>query len=78
MPTLSISASEDGLSTPEKIDASRENLPPDTTFTVIEGASHSSFGDYGAQPGDGVPTLRDDEARQQISAAMLEFLDSLP
>ncbi|WP_084129981.1 alpha/beta hydrolase [Demequina sp. NBRC 110055] len=78
VPVLSISASEDGLSTPDKIEASRADLPEDTVFTVIEGASHASFGDYGVQPGDGTPTLGDDEARAQISTAMLDFLATLP
>ena len=78
VPVLSISASADGLSTPAKIEGSRADLPADTTFTVIEGASHASFGDYGVQPGDGTPSLGDDEARAQISAAMLAFLDALP
>lgn len=78
VPVLSISASEDGLSTPAKIEASRADLPDDTTFTQIEGASHASFGDYSVQPGDGVPSLSPDEARTQISAAMVDFLASLP
>ncbi|WP_084100469.1 alpha/beta hydrolase [Demequina sp. NBRC 110051] len=78
VPVLSISASEDGLSTPAKIEASRADLPTDATFTVIDGASHASFGDYGVQPGDGTPTLDDDEARTQISEAMLDFLAALP
>lgn len=74
---LSVSASEDGLATPETIEASRSDLPPGTTFTVVEGASHASFGDYGPQPGDGTPTIEADDARAQISAASLAFLSAL-
>ncbi|WP_430867006.1 alpha/beta hydrolase [Demequina aurantiaca] len=73
----SISGSQDGLSTPAKIDASRANLPADATFTQIEGANHAQFGAYGPQPGDGVATISNDDARQQISAAALAFVDSL-
>ena len=73
----SVSGSEDGLSTPEEIDASRADLPADATFTEIEGASHASFGDYGPQRGDGTPTISHDDARSQISAASLAFVDSL-
>ena len=51
---LSISGSADGLTTPADIEASKANLPPTTTYVVIEGASHSTFGDYGDQPGDGI------------------------
>ncbi|MDN4477102.1 alpha/beta hydrolase [Demequina sp. SYSU T00039] len=73
----SISGSEDGLSTPEAIEQSRSMLPAGSSFTVIEGAVHAQFGDYGPQAGDGTATLSDDEAREQISAAALAFVDSL-
>lgn len=76
-PVLSISASNDGLATPEKINASKTDLPPDTTFTVIEGAVHANFGDYGPQSGDGQPTISADAARKQIAAASLAFVQSL-
>lgn len=74
---LSVSGSLDGLATPSDIDASRANLPPTATFTVIEGAVHAYFGDYGPQPGDGIPTISHDDARAQISAASVEFVDGL-
>ncbi|WP_036315832.1 alpha/beta hydrolase [Microbacterium sp. B24] len=59
LPTLSLAGSEDGLSTPQKIADARHNLPGDAVIVTIPGASHASFGDYGAQPGDGTPTARD-------------------
>lgn len=74
---LSISGSQDGLSTPADIDASRADLPADTAFEVIEGGSHAQFGDYGAQPGDGTPTISADQARAEISAATLAFVERL-
>lgn len=77
MPVLSISGSNDGLSTPEEIDASRDLLPPGTRFTEIEGATHASFGDYGRQAGDGFPSIPPEEARTRISGASMDFLDSL-
>ncbi|MGO4102580.1 alpha/beta hydrolase [Leifsonia sp. YAF41] len=73
---LSISGSNDGLATPEKIDASRELLPEDTTFTVINGGIHAYFGDYGPQAGDGQPTITRDAARTEITDATLAFVDS--
>ncbi|MDN4476200.1 alpha/beta hydrolase [Demequina sp. SYSU T00192] len=72
----SVSASEDGLATPADIDASRADLPGDAVFTEVEGAVHAQFGSYGAQPGDGVPTISDDEARDAIVAASLALLDA--
>lgn len=73
----SVSGSRDGLSTPAKIDASRADLPADATFTVVEGAVHAYFGDYGVQPGDGTPTISHDEARDQISSASVAFVGGL-
>jgi dienelactone hydrolase len=70
---LSVSGTNDGLATPADIEASKANLPADARFTAIDGAVHSFFGDYGPQPGDGVPTISHDEARTQISNASVEF-----
>ena len=59
---LSISGTEDGLATPEKIDESAATLPTDTEFLVLEGVSHAQFGAYGPQAGDGTPEVSDDVA----------------
>lgn len=67
---LSISGSEDGLSTPAKIYAAKHLLPASTTFTEIEGLNHAGFGDYGFQPGDGVSTLTDAQERTAITDAL--------
>ncbi len=74
---LSVSGSADGLSTPAKIEASKADLPASTTYVAIDGASHATFGDYGAQPGDGTPS--GDRAAQQaeIAKATRTFLASL-
>lgn len=71
----SISGSQDGLSTPADIEESRRNLPADATFTIVDGACHAQFGDYGPQPGDGTPTITNDQARGQISAAAVKFVN---
>ncbi|PFG42016.1 alpha/beta hydrolase family protein [Isoptericola jiangsuensis] len=76
-PVASVSGSQDGLSTPAKVEASRADLPPDATFTVVDGAVHAFFGDYGPQPGDGSPTIPHDDARAQISAATVAFVDEV-
>jgi dienelactone hydrolase len=73
----SVSGSQDGLSTPAKIAASRANLPARSTFTAVDGAVHAFFGDYGPQPGDGIPEISHDEARARISEASVRFVDSL-
>jgi pimeloyl-ACP methyl ester carboxylesterase len=73
---LSISGSEDGLATPADIEDSRLNLPQDSEFEVIDGAVHAFFGDYGLQPGDGIPTIDHDEARSQIAKLSLDFVSA--
>jgi len=74
---LSISGSEDGLSTPEKIDAARDLLPADAEMVEIEGASHASFGDYGPQAGDGTPTIADDEMHAEVADRLNPFMAEL-
>lgn len=74
---LSVSASNDGLARPVDVDAAKPLLPSDTTYTVIPGAVHAFFADYGPQPGDGTPTVSHDKAREQIAAATLDFVRSL-
>ena len=75
---LSLSGTKDGLSTPEKIQASRELLPVDTEFIAVQGGVHAFFADYGAQPGDGEPGISRGAAQQQIGAATVSFLGLLP
>lgn len=74
---LSISGSNDGLTTPDKISASKALLPPDTGFATVEGGVHAFFGDYGEQPGDGEPGISRQEAQQQIAAESIRFMDRL-
>ncbi len=75
---LSLAGSEDGLSTPKKIADARHLLPADAEMVEIEGASHASFGDYGPQPGDGTPTISDDDMRAEVTDVVGAFAASLP
>jgi hypothetical protein len=74
---VSISGTADGFTTPADIEASKENLPPATSYVVINGAVHSSFGDYGEQPGDGIATVDRTTAQAEINKATLGLLASL-
>jgi hypothetical protein len=74
---LSLSGSEDGLATPADIEESRAMLPQDAGFVEIDGAVHAFFGDYGPQPGDGSPTITQDDARAQIGSASVGFVSTL-
>ena len=73
----SVFGTEDGLATVDDIEASKRDLPSDSLFVPIEGGIHAFFGDYGAQSGDGTPTISRDDAQRQIVAATLEQLDRI-
>lgn len=75
--TTSISGSADALATPADIAEARPKLPEATQYVVIEGGIHAFFGDYGEQPGDGVPTISREEAQAQIEKATIAFMASL-
>jgi len=75
---LSISGTEDQLSTAQKIADARDLLPPNAEMVVIDGAAHASFGDYGTQSGDGTAKIADDEMRQQITDLVGWLGDQLP
>jgi hypothetical protein len=70
---VSISSDLDGLSTVEKIAATRQLLPEDTSFIVIEGGNHAQFGWYGEQPGDSRATITRQEQQLQLNQASLDF-----
>lgn len=71
----SIYGTNDGLSTPDRVEASANDLPPSTTFIRIEGAIHAHFGDYGVQPGDGKPGTDRDSAQSAIAEASVDLLE---
>ena len=58
---LSIYGSEDKVLNREKYEKNKANLPNDLTEIVIEGGCHAYFGMYGAQDGDGTPTISNNE-----------------
>lgn len=54
---LSVYGSEDGVMNREKYRECLSNLPQDFTEVIIDGGCHAYFGMYGAQDGDGAPTI---------------------
>lgn len=71
---LSIGGENDALSTPTEIDANKSLLPAGASFVTIAGMNHASFGDYGVQDGDGAMTANNDQVRQEIAAAVANFI----
>lgn len=62
---ISVYGSEDQVLDLEKYEEYRANLPESTCEIVIEGGCHAHFGDYGAQTGDGEPTITMEEQMNQ-------------
>ena len=58
---LSVFGSEDAVLNREKYEENKSNLPGDFTEYVIDGGCHAYFGMYGAQDGDGTPTIPNEE-----------------
>ena len=54
----------------QKIADARDLLPEGADLIEIDGASHASFGAYGPQAGDGIPSISDDDMRAQITEAV--------
>jgi pimeloyl-ACP methyl ester carboxylesterase len=73
----SISASLDGLATPDKIEASRSLLPADTTWLEIDGGNHAQFGWYGDQAGDNPATITREAQQAQVIKATLDLMKSV-
>lgn len=74
---LSISGTNDGLATPEKIESFQEYLPDDTQWLVISGANHAQFGWYGEQSGDLPAEISREEQQELTIKAMKSFLQKL-
>lgn len=74
---VSISASLDGLATPDKIAASVPLLPPDTVWVTIEGGNHAQFGWYGEQKGDNPAAISRQQQQEQIVQATANLLAGL-
>ena len=74
LPVLSVSANQDGLSTPDKIEKAKQYLPDQTKFVVIQGGNHAQFGHYGAQDKDGTATIERDVQQEQTREALLRLL----
>ena len=58
---LSVCGSEDKVMNREKYENNKTNLPADFIEVVIDGGCHANFGMYGAQDGDGTPSITREE-----------------
>ena len=71
---LSLYGSEDRVMNREKYDRYKSNLPDALTEIVLEGGCHAGFGMYGAQKGDGVPTVSTEEQIDRSADLIFRFM----
>ncbi len=72
---LSIYGSEDQILNRKKYDEYKSNLPTDYQEVIIEGGCHAGFGMYGAQKGDGIPTITNEEQITQTAEQILHMIE---
>lgn len=71
---LSVFGSEDKVMNKEKYDEYKINLPEDFSEKIIDGGCHGYFGMYGAQDGDGTPTITNEEQIQKTAQIIKNFI----
>ena len=74
-PVLSLYGSEDGVMNRKKYEKYKPNIDDALTEKVIAGGNHALFGSYGAQKGDGVPTISDKEQLDLTAQIIIEFIN---
>ena len=72
---LSVYGSEDRVMDSEKYTENLANLPSGLTEMVLEGGCHAYFGMYGAQEGDGIPRITNEEQILLTAEAVFEMTD---
>lgn len=73
-PTLSITASQDGVLNWKNYQKGKKYLPKSTTFVSIKGGNHAGFGSYGDQRGDKKATISNQKQQRLIAQALIKWL----
>lgn len=74
MKALLIYGSNDEVLNREKFEEEKSNLPIESEIIEIKGGCHALFGNYGAQEGDGEPTITWQEQQQITKDAIINFI----
>ena len=77
LPTLSLYAEYDALTTKEKIKETEHLLSSQTTLYELQGGNHAQFGIYGVQKGDGDATISVKEQQDQMIQETVNWLNIL-
>ena len=71
---VKVYGSEDGLASPEEVEAFTHNLPAHTQFIQVNGGNHRQFGYYGWQLGDREARIDRETQKQETAKPILEQL----
>ncbi len=74
MKVVSVYGSEDNVMNYEKYLEYKSNLPKDCVEVVIDGGCHAYFGMYGAQDGDGIPSISNEEQIALTTEAIVTMM----
>ena len=72
---LSVFGSEDKVMNREKYEDNKSNLPSSFTEVIIDGGCHAYFGMYGAQDGDGTPTITNEEQIRLTAENIVKLME---
>jgi len=75
IPSLSIYAEFDGLSTMNEIESNRTYNPKSTEYVEIKGGNHAQFGMYGEQKNDLDATISPKKQQDLIIDAIIDWLE---
>ena len=75
LPVLSVYGSEDKVMNREKYDKYKTNISSSLTETVIDGGCHAYFGMYGAQDGDGMPSVSNEKQIHLTVEEIIKFIN---
>lgn len=73
---ISIYGEFDGVLNQKKYESNLSNLPKDYKEYVIRGGCHAFFGSYGAQKGDGTPTITNEQQIEETVSFILANMGS--
>ena len=72
---LSVYGSEDSVMNKEKYNECKSNLPENFKEVIVEGGCHAYYGMYGAQDGDGVPSITCEEQISLTCEAIVKLTE---
>lgn len=71
---LSLRGTNDGLTSQQDIDNTKNQLPTSTQYINFDGGNHAGFGNYGIQKGDGLNELNKPSQIDLTLMAIIDFI----